>query len=212
MTTMLPGALRSAPRCWFRPRAGAARGYPNKPVKIIVPFAPAGPTDIMARLIAQKLSEKLRQQFYVENIAGAGGNHRHGAGRDAPRRDGYTMLFASSSFVVNPSLYDKVPYDPYKDFMPVTVAAASPNVMAVNPRFSGEDAEGTDRAVQERSRQIHLRLARHRHHAASVGRNVQADLELDSVHVPFAGGGPAIQSIVGGHTPIAFTPCRRPCR
>src|SRR6476646_6251487 len=106
-------------------------GYPDHPVKIVVPFAPAGPTDVMARLIAQKLSESLEQQFFVENHPGAGGNiGMTQVARSAP--DGYTILVASSSFVVNPSLYAKNPYDPYKDFAPVTRAAAAPNVLVVH--------------------------------------------------------------------------------
>ena len=113
------------------PAAGPG-GYPNKPVKIVVPFAPAGPTDVMARLIAQKLSEALGQQFYVENHAGAGGNLGMMIVAKAPA-DGYTLLVASSSYVVNPSLYAKNPYDPYKDFSAVTLAAASPNIVVVHP-------------------------------------------------------------------------------
>jgi tripartite-type tricarboxylate transporter receptor subunit TctC len=106
-------------------------GYPDRPVKIIVPFAPAGPTDVVARLIAQKLSENLKQQFFIENQGGAGGNLGMGnAARSAP--DGYTVLFVSSSYVVNPSLYAKVPYDPYKDFAPVTVAGDAPNLLSVH--------------------------------------------------------------------------------
>src|SRR5436305_11122972 len=83
--------------------------YPDRPVKIIVPFAPAGPTDVAARLIAQKLSENLKQQFFIENQSGAGGNLGMGNAAKAPP-DGYTILFVSSSYVVNPSLYAKVPY------------------------------------------------------------------------------------------------------
>src|ERR1700741_3052495 len=107
---------------------GAAQGagYPDHPVKIVVPFAPAGPTDVMARLVAQKLSESLKQQFYVEKRPGAGGNiGMMVAARATP--DGYTLLVASSSFVVNPSLYAKNPFDPFKDFAPITLAGASPN-------------------------------------------------------------------------------------
>src|SRR6188508_716411 len=112
-------------------QAGGPGGYPTKPVKVIVPFAPAGPTDVMARLIAQKLSEATGQQFYVENHAGAGGNTGMiAASKSAP--DGYTMVFVSSSFVVNPSLYAKKPYDPFKDFTPVTLAAKSPDILVVH--------------------------------------------------------------------------------
>src|SRR5215472_16781238 len=110
----------------------APGGYPDKAVKVIVPFAPAGPTDIVARLITTKLSERLGKQFYVENVTGAGGNTGMGqAARATP--DGYTILFVSSSYVVNPSLYPKIPYDPYKDFAPVTVAGDAPNILLVHP-------------------------------------------------------------------------------
>src|SRR5947209_16265610 len=109
-----------------------AQAYPARPVRVIVPFAPGGTTDIFARLAAQKLSEQLGKQFYVENIPGASGNIGTGqAARAAP--DGYTVLFAFSSHVVNPTLFDKIPYDPYKDFEPVTLAVVSTTVLTVNP-------------------------------------------------------------------------------
>lgn len=103
-----------------------AAGYPDHPVKVIVPFPAGGVTDIATRVIVQRLSERLGQQFYVENIGGAGGNigmadAAHAAG------DGYTILFASSSIVVNPSLYKKMPFDVKKNLIPVTRAGASPN-------------------------------------------------------------------------------------
>ena len=116
-----------------------AAGYPDHPVKIVVPFAAGGPTDVMARLIAQKLSEKLGQQFYVENLGGAGGN----IGTVSVARaagDGYTILIASSSYVVNPSLYKNCPYDPYKDFVPVILAAITPNILIVHPSVQAKTA------------------------------------------------------------------------
>src|SRR6185436_13613703 len=97
--------------------AASAQTYPNRFVRIIVPFPAGGPTDVMARLIGQKLSEKLGQQFIVENIGGAGGNIGMGNAAKAAG-DGYTILFVSSSYVVNPSLYHKIPYDPDTDFVP----------------------------------------------------------------------------------------------
>src|SRR5215208_6678009 len=101
-----------------------AQQYPSKPVRIIVPFPAGGPTDVVARLIGQKLSEKLGQQFVIENQGGAAGN---------PPGDGYIILFVSSSYVVNPSLYAKVPYDPDKDFIPITKAGAAPHALLVHP-------------------------------------------------------------------------------
>src|SRR5580704_17455816 len=95
--------------------------YPARPVRIIVPFAAGGPSDIFARLIGQKLSDQLGKQFFVENQAGAGGNIGMGAAaRAAP--DGYTIAVVSSSYLVNPGLYEKIPYHPERDFVPITIA------------------------------------------------------------------------------------------
>src|SRR6266446_3327134 len=108
-----------------------AQSYPTRPVRVIVPFAPAGPTDVFARLLAQEMSEHFGRQFYVENLPGAGGNIGTGqAAKAAP--DGYTMLMTVNSFVIGPSFFDKVSYDPYKDFEPVTLAVDSTNVLVVN--------------------------------------------------------------------------------
>jgi tripartite-type tricarboxylate transporter receptor subunit TctC len=108
--------------------AGAwAQAWPSRPVRIIVPFQPGGSTDIFARLAAQKLTEHFGKQFYIENIAGATGNVGTAqAARSAP--DGYTLLIAFSSYVVNPTLFAKLPFDPDKDFAPVTLAVSAPNL------------------------------------------------------------------------------------
>jgi tripartite-type tricarboxylate transporter receptor subunit TctC len=180
-------------------------GWPNKPVKIIVPFAPGGPTDITARLISQKMSENLKQQFYIENQAGAGGNLGMGnAAKSAP--DGYTILFVSSSYVVNPSLYDRLPYDPYKDFTPLTVAATAANVLLVNPTVLPV------KTPKELADLIKANPGKYTFASAGTGTTphlsgelFKLTFKLDTVHVPFGGAGPAIQSIVAGHTPLAFT-------
>src|SRR5271169_4924454 len=113
-------------------RIAQAQTYPTRPVRVIVPFAVGGPTDIFARLITQKLSETLGRQFYVKNIGGGGGNIGYAqAAKAAP--DGHTILVTSNSYVINPVFFDKVPYDPYKDFDPVTVAVALTVVLTVNP-------------------------------------------------------------------------------
>ena len=111
--------------------------YPTRPVRVIVTFAPGGTVDVFTRIVAQKLSDRLGKQFYVENVAGATGNIGTGqAAKAAP--DGHTILFAFSSFVVNPSLFARVPYDPVKSFEPVTLAVASTHVLTVNPSVSAK--------------------------------------------------------------------------
>ena len=112
----------------------SAQTYPARPVRLIVPFGAGGPTDVIARLVAQKLSESWGQQVYIENVPGAGGNTGVAMVARA-QADGYTMLVVSTGFMVNPSMYAKVPYDPVKDFAPITLVAASPNVISVNPEF-----------------------------------------------------------------------------
>src|SRR2546429_56286 len=113
----LAGAAASLP---VVARIASAETYPAHPVRVIVPFAPGGPTDVFARLMAQKLSEQLGKQFYVENMGGAGGNI--GTGRAAQAgADGYTLLVTGANFVVNPTLYGHVPYDALRDFDAVTL-------------------------------------------------------------------------------------------
>jgi tripartite-type tricarboxylate transporter receptor subunit TctC len=179
-------------------------GYPTRPVRVVVPFAPGGVTDVMGRLLAQKLSENLGQQFYVENIGGAGGNIGTATAAGA-RPDGYTLLVTSSSFVVNPSLHSKVAYDPNKELVPITISAASPNLLVVHP---GEPAK----TVGELVASIKKNSGKHSFASAGVGTTphlsgelFRLSLGLDMVHVPFNGAGPALQSVIAGHTPIAFT-------
>jgi tripartite-type tricarboxylate transporter receptor subunit TctC len=182
----------------------AAAEYPDHPVKVIVPFPAGGPTDVMARLIAQKMSEDLKQQFYVENRPGAGGNiGMSEAARAKP--DGYTLLVASSSFVVNPSLYAHNPYDPYKDFAPITLAAASPNILVVNSSFPAK-------SVKELIDLLKKEPGKYTIANPGIGTTPQLaaelfklSLKLEATSVPFNGAAPAIQSAVAGHTPIAFT-------
>ena len=184
--------------------AAFAQSYPERPVKIVVPFAAAGPTDVIARLISDKLSASLGKQFYVENRPGAGGNTGTGAVAQAPA-DGYTLLVTSTGFVVNPSLFAKVPYDPVKDFAPISIVAVSPNVMTVHPSVPAK-------TVKELVEVIKANPGKYSFAAPGVGSTPHLSGEIfrisqgiDMVTVQFTGAGPAIQNTVGGHTPVAFT-------
>jgi tripartite-type tricarboxylate transporter receptor subunit TctC len=184
------------------PVAQAQGSYPDRPVKMIVPFAAGGPTDMVSRLIAQKLSEKFGQQFYVENMAGAGGNLGMGAVARSPA-DGYTILVASSSYQVNVSLYAKPPYAD-KDFAPVTMAGASPNGLFVNPSLPA-------RSVKELVDLLRANPGKYTFASPGIGTTPHLSSELfkltfnlDFALAPFQGGGPSIQSVVAGHTPICI--------
>jgi tripartite-type tricarboxylate transporter receptor subunit TctC len=196
--------LRTAALCAALAFAGTAfaQQYPSKPVRILVPFPPGGVTDNAGRIIAQKLSERLGQQFYIENQGGAGGNLGMSTVARSPG-DGYTILLASSSIVVNPSLYSKVPYDIDKDFIPVTKAGFTPNSWVVNADFPAKTMKELIDLIKKEPGKYSV---------ASPGTGTTPSLSIEMMRlglglnfitVPFQGGGPMTQSLLGGHTPIA---------
>ncbi len=183
-------------------QTGAAAAWPTRPVKLIVGFAPGGPTDLIARLIAQPLSEKTGKNFFVENVPGAGGNV--GAARAANAApDGYTFLVTGGNLTNNQFLFAQPGYA-LKDFEAVTVVAATPVVLAVNPSVPAH-------SVKELVAWIRANPGKESYASPGtgtppqlVGALFQHALNLDLVHVPFDGGGTAVQATVGGHTPISF--------
>jgi tripartite-type tricarboxylate transporter receptor subunit TctC len=185
------------------PRIARAQGYPTRSVRMIVPFAPGGPTDLFARMIAPKLSEQMGQQFYVENIGGAGGNI--GAGRAAQAApDGYTLLINGANFVVNPALYASVPYDPFKHFEAVTMAVTSAVVLTVHPSVPVKTVNELIALIRANPNKYSYASPGTGTPPALVGELFRITLDLDLVHVPFKGGGEAISSALGGQTPMSF--------
>jgi tripartite-type tricarboxylate transporter receptor subunit TctC len=184
--------------------ASFAQGYPNKPVRVVVGFAAGGPSDVIGRIVAQKLSEALGQQFYVENVGGAGGNTAAGqVARAAP--DGYTIHIVSTGFMVNMNLYAKVPYDAVKDFAPVTLVAYSPNVVVVNPSVPAKSIQELVQLIRDNPGKYSFAGPGVGSTPHLAGEQFRLSFDLDLIHVPFTGAGPAIQATIGGHTPIAFT-------
>jgi tripartite-type tricarboxylate transporter receptor subunit TctC len=180
-----------------------AQTYPTRPVRIIVPVAPGGPSDAIARLIGQKLSQSLGKPFYVENQPGAANNIGIGnAARAAP--DGYTVLLVGSNFTINPGLFPKIPYDPVKSFSPVTLAAVSPMAVLVNPSMPANTFKDLIALLKANPRKYNYASAGAGTTAHLFGELLKLSQGLDLVHVPFAGSEPAIQSALAGHTPIAF--------
>jgi tripartite-type tricarboxylate transporter receptor subunit TctC len=182
----------------------AAEGYPAKPVRLIVPFAAGGPTDVIARIVAQKLSESFGHQVVTENIPGAGGNTGVTMVARAPA-DGYTILVVSTGFIVNPSMYAKISYDPVKDFAPVTLVAASPNVVSVNPDFPAKSMKELVDLVKANPGKYSFAQPATGSTPHLAGELFKQKYALDLVTVPFNGAALAVNSTIGGHTPIAFT-------
>jgi tripartite-type tricarboxylate transporter receptor subunit TctC len=186
------------------PSSASAQAYPARPVRLLVPYAPGGPTDILARLAAQKLSEQLGKQFYVENVGGAGGNIGLGQGARAAA-DGHTVLVVPPNIVVNPAMYDSVPYDPYKDFEPITVAVSAPTVLSVHPSVSAKSVTELVTLLKAGGTKYSFASPGTGTPPHLIGEHFRLSLALDLVHVPFNSAGQAVSSTLAGHTPMAFT-------
>ena len=180
-----------------------AQSYPTRPVRVIVPYSPGGPTDVCARFIAQKLSDALGKQFYVENIAGAGGNIGTGQAARAAA-DGYTILITVNSYVINPTLYDKVPYDVLRDFEAVTLAAIFPSAMMVNPSVPAKTVQELVALIKANPNKYSFASPGFGTPSHLLGEQFRVAAGLDLVHVPYGGSGPVITSVVAGNTPIGF--------
>ena len=185
------------------PLAAAEPPYPSHPLRIIVPFAPGGASDVVGRLLAQKLGESMGQTVVVDNRAGAGANIGIGLAAKA-QPDGYTLLVASSAFAVNPSLYAKAPYDPFRDFQPITCVGSSPNILAVHPAFPAK-------SVKELIELVRAQPGKHNYASTGTGTTPHLSGEmfrlafkLDLNHIPFNGAGPELQAMVSGQVPVGF--------
>jgi len=179
-------------------------GYPNRPVKMIAPFAPGGPVDAVARVLAPKLSEGLGQQFYVENHPGGSGNIGTALAAKAPP-DGYTILVISSTLVVNPSLFAKLGFDTTSDLAPVSLVGISPQVLLVHPSVPAASVKELVAWVKARPGQYSYAPAGLGTPGYLAGEMLKQAFGLDLMAVSFNGGGPAITSTIGGHTPILYT-------
>lgn len=179
-----------------------AAGYPERTIKIIVPFAPAGPTDIMARILGDGLGEALGGNVIVENRPGASGNIGIGYVAHA-EADGYTLLVTSSAYVVNPSLFAKIPYDPYKGFAPITELGTTPNMIVVSPKLGINSIP--ELFARAKAKPDELNYA-----SPGAGTTPHLSAELLKIvggvqitHVPFSGAAPAIQALLAGTTQMA---------
>jgi len=171
-----------------------ASAYPDRPITVVVPFAPGGPTDIIARILSLSLSQSLGQQVIVDNRGGAAGNIGMGqVARATP--DGHTLLLASTAIAVNPALFKNLPYDPIKDFAPISELVNAPNVLVVHPDSGiNSIADLIARAKMEPFSYASPGAGTKSH---LTGELLKLRANIDMVHVPFRGAGPAAQSVLG---------------
>jgi len=185
------------------PATAWAQTYPTRPVRILVPFAPGGPTDVAARLIAQGLTERLGRNFVVENVAGASSNIGTAqAAKAAP--DGYTLLITVNNLVINPSLFDKVAFDPYRDFDPIVNAVGFSSAFAVHPSVPAKSVKELIEVIRANPGKFSYASPGLGTPSHLLGEQLRVSNNLDVVHVPYGGSGPAITAVIAGHTQIAF--------
>ena len=185
-------------------RAQSPASYPSRPVKLVIPFPPGGPLDIIGRLIAQKASEDWRQSVIVDNRPGAGGNIGADLVAKSPP-DGYTIVMgALSTHAVNPSLYARMPYDPLKDFAPISLVAITPNVLVVNASLPVTTAKEFIAYAKANSGKLSFGSGSNGSAGHLAGELFKVDTKTDIVHVPYKGGAPATQALLAGDIQFMF--------
>ena len=179
-----------------------AQDYPNRPVRLVVPFPPGGINDIVGRVIAQHLGDRLGKQVIVENRGGAGGVVGHEFVANAPK-DGHTLLIVSLAGAVNPWLYT-LPYDPVKSFAPVAMLVAAPNVVTVNPSLPANSIKELVALAKAKPGELQYASSGVGTFLHLAGELFKINAGVDILHIPFRGAGPALIDVVGGHTKVAF--------
>jgi tripartite-type tricarboxylate transporter receptor subunit TctC len=203
MSNLLSRLLQAAVVLLALTPAAFADDYPNRPVRLIIPFPPGGSNDVVGRLVAKQLSETLKQQVFVDNRGGAGGVIGTQAAATATP-DGYTLLIVSLAHAVNPALH-KLEYDPIKSFVPISILATGPNVLVVNPELPVHSVKELLALAKQKPGELNYA-------SAGVGSFQHLGGELfklmsgaNIVHVPYKGGGPAMQDVISGHVKIMFS-------
>jgi tripartite-type tricarboxylate transporter receptor subunit TctC len=197
----LAAAMPVAPFGWCN---AFAQAYPSRAVRVIVTSGPGGQGDTTARLVTLKLTQNLGQSFFVENMGGAGGNLAMAAvARAAP--DGYTLLGASSSIATNVNLYPKVPFDPHKDFAPISLLCSSPHMLVIHPSVAAASVNELVALARANPGKYSYASAGPGTPSHLAGELFKLAFAVDITHVPFKGGGPGTASTLAGHTSIAVS-------
>ena len=198
------GGLALAAAAAALPLGAAAQAYPTKPITIVVPFAAGGTTDILARVIGQALGKELGQSVIVDNRAGAGGNIGAALAAKAPA-DGYTLLMGTvGTHAINQSLYKKLPFDPVKDFAPLTRVAMVPNLLVANPTKPYKNVKELIAYAQANPRKVNFGSSGSGSSIHLSGELFNSLAKVDMVHVPYRGSSPAVTDLLGGQIDIMF--------
>ena len=196
-------SLLSALLCVAPALAQDAKGYPTKPIRFIVPYPPAGGTDVVARVLSEPLAAALGQPIIIDNRGGAAGNLGTDlAAKAAP--DGYTILFTLSSHTINPKLYDKLPFDVERDFVPISLAALSPQILVANPSVPANNIRELIALAKAQPGKLNFASVGIGSPAHIAGELLKLKTGVDMVHVPYKGGGPAIADTLGGQVQLAI--------
>src|SRR5687768_752360 len=194
---VLLAALTSAP-------ASAQTAYPSKTIRFVVPFPPGGPLDIVARVIAQDLNKAWSQPVIVDNRPGAGGNIGADVVAKSPP-DGYTILMgAVSTHAINVWLYSKLPYDPIRDFAPVTLVTSVPNVLVVHPSVPAKNARELIALARSRPGELNFASGSTGSAGHLAGELFNTTAKVKTVHIPYKGAAPAVTDLMAGHVSFMF--------
>ena len=181
----------------------SAQDYPNKPIRSIVPYPPAGGTDVVARILSEPLAAVLGQPILIDNRGGAAGNLGTDlAAKAAP--DGYTILFTLSSHTINPKLYPNLPFDVERDFVPISLAALSPQILVAHPSVPANNIRELIALARSQPGKLNFASVGTGSPAHIAGELLKLKSGIDMVHVPYKGGGPAIADTLGGQVQLAF--------
>jgi tripartite-type tricarboxylate transporter receptor subunit TctC len=182
----------------------AQEAFPNKPIRIIVPFAAGGSTDILARMTGETISKALKQPVIIENKAGASGNiGMEAIAKAAP--DGYSLLFTSTNLTLNPAVYKKTPFDPIKDFAGITMVAFAPMLLITRPDFGGDSIKSLVKFGLEHPGKLNFSSSGAGGTPHLAGEMLQIATGIKMTHVPYGGAAPAITDIVAGQVEMTFT-------
>jgi tripartite-type tricarboxylate transporter receptor subunit TctC len=198
MSKLLIGALLLAAQVAF------GQDYPSRFVRVIVPYAPGGSSDVLARALGQKLGDALGQSFVIDNRPGAGSMIGTDAAAKSPP-DGYTLVLSDMPHTINPSVYAKVPYDPVKDFAPISTIGVSPMFLFANPSFPAAGVRELIAAAKSKPGSIAIASGGTGASTHLVAELLQANAGIRLTHVPYKGAGPAIADVVAGQVPLTFT-------